>query len=134
MVLYSKFAYGSQFSGEKNDLKIRYLVAEILSKQSGSFFFIHPVLAQSIMVFRQVKSDMSWVIGDWSCVKSTEWNSRVTDTWHVKCSISSEICRQCHLKSELLRIKCQNISVKNAIYRVICQEWHFMSDKCRVII
>ena len=31
-VLYSKFAYGSQFSGEKNYLKIRYLVAEILDK------------------------------------------------------------------------------------------------------
>ena len=30
MVLYSKFAYGSQFSGDKNDLKIRYLVGEIL--------------------------------------------------------------------------------------------------------
>ena len=43
MVLYSKFAYGSQFSGEKNNLKIRYLVAEILSKLGGAFFFIHPV-------------------------------------------------------------------------------------------
>ena len=32
MVLYSKFAYKSQFSGEKNDLKIRYLVAEIFAK------------------------------------------------------------------------------------------------------
>ena len=32
MVLYAKCAYGSQFSGEKNDLKIGYLVAEILSK------------------------------------------------------------------------------------------------------
>ena len=37
MVLYSKF--GSQFSGEKNDLKIRYLVAEILSKNGVSFFW-----------------------------------------------------------------------------------------------
>ena len=43
MVLYSKFAYGSQFSEEKNDLKIRYLVAEILSKQTCSFLLIHPV-------------------------------------------------------------------------------------------
>ena len=34
MVLYSKCAYGSQFSGEKNDLKIGYLVAEILSKKA----------------------------------------------------------------------------------------------------
>ena len=32
MVLYSKFAYGSQFSGEKNNLKIRYLVGEIFAK------------------------------------------------------------------------------------------------------
>ena len=39
MVLYSKFAYGSQFSGEKNNLKIRYLVAEILIKQTCSFFY-----------------------------------------------------------------------------------------------
>ena len=38
MVLHSKFAYGSQFSGEKNDLKIRYLVAEILGKLGCSFF------------------------------------------------------------------------------------------------
>ena len=35
MFLYSKFAYGSQFSGEKNDLSIRSLVIEILSKQGG---------------------------------------------------------------------------------------------------
>ena len=34
-VLYSEFAYGSHFSEEKNDLKIRYLVAEILSKLGG---------------------------------------------------------------------------------------------------
>ena len=39
MVLYSKFAYGSQFSGEKNDLKIRYLVDEILSKNPVLFFW-----------------------------------------------------------------------------------------------
>ena len=32
MFEYSTRAYGSQFSGEKNGLKIRYLVAEILSK------------------------------------------------------------------------------------------------------
>ena len=31
-VLYSKCLYGSQFSGEKNDLKIGYLVDDILSK------------------------------------------------------------------------------------------------------
>ena len=43
MVLYSKCAYGSQFSGEKNDLKIRSLVAEILSKNPVSFFLGHPV-------------------------------------------------------------------------------------------
>ena len=43
MVLYSKWPYGSQFSGEKNDLKIRSLVAEILSKNPVSFFLGHPV-------------------------------------------------------------------------------------------
>ena len=32
MVPYSKFVYGSQFSGEENNLKIHYLVAEIFSK------------------------------------------------------------------------------------------------------
>ena len=42
MVLYSKFAYGSQFSGGKNNLKIWYLVAEILSK-NWVFFLGHPV-------------------------------------------------------------------------------------------
>ena len=35
MGLYLEFTYGSQFSGEKNDLKIRYLVAEIFAKQNG---------------------------------------------------------------------------------------------------
>ena len=39
MVLYSKFAYGSWFSGEKNDLKILHLVAEILGKNPVSFFW-----------------------------------------------------------------------------------------------
>ena len=43
MVLYSKFAYGSQFSGEKSDMKIRYLVAEIFSKNRVSFSLGHPV-------------------------------------------------------------------------------------------
>ena len=43
MALYSKFAYGSQFSGEKIDLKIRYLVAEILSTNGVLFFWGHPV-------------------------------------------------------------------------------------------
>ena len=38
MVLNSKFAYGSQLSGEKNDLRIRFLVAEISSKPSLIFF------------------------------------------------------------------------------------------------
>ena len=40
IVLYQKFAYGSRFSGENNNLKIKYLVPEILSKQT---FLIHPV-------------------------------------------------------------------------------------------
>ena len=46
MVLYSKFVYGSQFLGEKNDLKIRYLVAEILSKLGGAFFFDTPCIIE----------------------------------------------------------------------------------------
>ena len=44
MFEYSTRAYGSQFLGEKNSLKIRYLVAEILSKNCGSFFSGHPVV------------------------------------------------------------------------------------------
>ena len=43
MVLYAKFAYGSQFLGEKNDLKILHLVAEILGKNLVSFFLGHSV-------------------------------------------------------------------------------------------
>ena len=42
LVLYSKFAYGSQFSREKNVLKLRYLVVEILSKNGVLFFLGHP--------------------------------------------------------------------------------------------
>ena len=48
MVLYSKFAYGFQFSGEKNYLEIGYLVAEILSKNPVSFFLGHPVYGWAI--------------------------------------------------------------------------------------
>ena len=54
MVLYSKFAYGSQFSGEKNDLKIRYLVAKILSKSPVLFFLGNPVCQE-----RHINSNMS---------------------------------------------------------------------------
>ena len=43
MVLYSKCVYGSQFSGEENNLKIRSLVAEISIKNPVSFFLGHPV-------------------------------------------------------------------------------------------
>ena len=39
MVLYSKCLCESLFSGEKIDLKIRYLVAKILSKNGVSFFW-----------------------------------------------------------------------------------------------
>ena len=39
MVLYTEFAYGSQFSGEKNYLKTLHLAAEILSKNPVSFFW-----------------------------------------------------------------------------------------------
>ena len=46
MVLYSKFPYGSQFSEEKNNLKIRYLVFEISSKIGVSIFLGHPVCSQ----------------------------------------------------------------------------------------
>ena len=53
MVLYSKCAYGSQFSGEKNDLKIRSLVAEILSKNPVLFFLGHPVFLRKPNVLVQ---------------------------------------------------------------------------------
>ena len=49
MVLYSKCAYGSQFLGEENDLRIRSLVAEILSKNPVSFFLGHPVKKRKIL-------------------------------------------------------------------------------------
>ena len=39
MFEYSTRAYGSQFSGEKNGLKIQNLVVEILSKNLVSFFW-----------------------------------------------------------------------------------------------
>ena len=45
MVLYSKLMYGSQFSGEKKRLKIRYLVAEILGKNEVLSFLGHPVVS-----------------------------------------------------------------------------------------
>ena len=50
MVLYSKLMYGSQLSGEKNSLIIRYLVAEILSKHGVLFFLGHPVFFLKIIV------------------------------------------------------------------------------------
>ena len=50
MVLYSKCAYGSQFLGEENNLRIRSLVAEILSKNPVSFFLGHPVVHMNILV------------------------------------------------------------------------------------
>ena len=48
MVLYSKCAYGSQFLGEENNLRIQSLVAEILSKNPVSFFLGHPVCLDSV--------------------------------------------------------------------------------------
>ena len=48
MFEYSTQAYGSHFSGEKNGLKIRYLVAEILSKNGVLFFWGHPVVSGTI--------------------------------------------------------------------------------------
>ena len=41
-VLYSKFAYGSQFSEEKKHLKIGYLVTEIFRKKPSLFHFGPP--------------------------------------------------------------------------------------------
>ena len=52
MVLYSKFAHGFQFLGEKNNLIIRYLVVEILSKLGGTYFLIHPVSFYPFLVYR----------------------------------------------------------------------------------
>ena len=48
MVLYSKFAYGSQFSEEKNDLTILHLVAKILGKNPVSFFLGRPVVPEAV--------------------------------------------------------------------------------------
>ena len=48
MVLYSKFAYGSQFSEEKNDLTILHLVAKILGKNPVSFFLGRPVVGSCL--------------------------------------------------------------------------------------
>ena len=53
MVLYSKFSYGSQFSGEKNNLKIQYLVAEILSKNM--------LVTKFIKTARQHKSSNNYI-------------------------------------------------------------------------
>ena len=53
MVLYSKFTYGSWFSGEKNYLKILHLVAEILGKNPVSFFLGHPVYMKKIVPMYQ---------------------------------------------------------------------------------
>ena len=51
MVLYSKFMYGSQFSGEKKGLKIQSLVAKILSQNGVSFFLGHPVVLFNAFLF-----------------------------------------------------------------------------------
>ena len=45
-----QFAYGSQFSGEKIDLKIRYLAAEILRKKSSVIFLGHPLVCQYVLI------------------------------------------------------------------------------------
>ena len=62
MVLYSKCAYGSQFSGEINDLKIRSLVAEILSKNPVSFFLGHPVYVNYLQSFRIAPENWTLVL------------------------------------------------------------------------
>ena len=55
MFEYSTRAYGSQFSGETNGLKIRYLVAEILSKKVVSFFLGHPVESMKCFDIKNTK-------------------------------------------------------------------------------
>ena len=57
MVLYSKCVYGSQFSGEENDLKIRSLVAEISIKNPVSFFLGHPVYFPLPLILSQLMRD-----------------------------------------------------------------------------
>ena len=51
MRLYSKFADGSQFLGEKNDLKIQYLIDKILSKNPVLFLLGHPVQKTTFRTF-----------------------------------------------------------------------------------
>ena len=59
MVLYSKFAYGSQFSEEKNDLTILHLVAKILGKNPVSFFLGRPVYGGD-MTFGHLKTILNY--------------------------------------------------------------------------
>ena len=70
MVLYSKFAYESQFSGEKKELKIRYLVPEILSKNPGTPCMSCPnfITGNQDKISRQVSI---LVLGQtsWGCVQ-----------------------------------------------------------------
>ena len=51
MVLYSKFAHGSQLSGEKKDLRIRYLVTEILSKKNSLILFGTPCIPDACQYY-----------------------------------------------------------------------------------
>ena len=70
MVLYLKFAYGSWFSGEKNDLKILHLVAEILGKTQSHFFGpkifwkLENFILQKILVPKKMWSKKIWVQKD----------------------------------------------------------------------
>ena len=45
------FKMDLDFHEKKNNLKIWYLVAEILSKLGGAYFFIHPVLLRDLLHF-----------------------------------------------------------------------------------
>ena len=60
MVLYSKYAYGSQFSEEKNDLTILHLVAKILGKNPVSFFLGHTVYS-TVVVLVQIYFDKQFL-------------------------------------------------------------------------
>ena len=73
MFEYSTRAYGSQFSGEKNSLKIRYSVAEIFSKNPVSFFLGHPVYTSAPTADAHFtglfKNNSEWLKLDQNCTK-----------------------------------------------------------------
>ena len=61
LVLYSKFSYGSQFSEEKDDLEICFLIPEILTNPILAIFFKHPVVgicSRLFILFYLFKTDV----------------------------------------------------------------------------